>query len=533
MSQADRSLILPGGQFGANGTRTTEEKQAEQTSIGRDQLAVVVAVVSVLLLTIVYLPGLHSFFSSDDWAFIAQYRSVQPSRVWEYFSPAVLWFYRPLQAAQFGLYYHWFGLDEVPYNLSLLAMHLGVCWLGFLLLRDLTRRPMLAAGAVAIFAGLWVYVDILLWKSNFNTEQWALLTLAACFAFTRHLRTGEAKWRGWTYALCLLNLFAKEAAVSTPILLFWIWLWFEAKPADLRPAAWRATAGRLVSLLGPTVLIAAVYVALHGLVRDVSLQKADYTFASPGQALRQILVAYNHLLLSFHADPVILPSLPPLQQAAAFFTQDRFALPLNLLPVLGLIGFVAWRTRDRLLAFGLGWVLIAFVPMVFLTSFHTSRFYYLPALGAALILARLFELGWTAANRLEGARRSALRSALMVSAGYLLVANVASTLQIVLADRDQSAATRGLYSFLESRRGELEPGCLVVLRNAPETFFGRGLGAPEMVRLALADPAAEAAIVGQPIESARKTKLQAIRNVYVVDVSRAPLQLQKVPINNK
>jgi hypothetical protein len=490
-----------------------------------------IAAAACLLLTLVYVPGLQSFFSNDDWALVYYYGQVQPARFWEYFSPVCIWFYRPLQAAQFGLFYHWFGLNELPYNLSLMAMHLVVCWLSFLLLRDLTRRPRLAAAAVSLFAALWMYVDILIWKANFNSAQWAILTLATCVAFTRYLRTGQKRWQYFTFAFCFANLFTKEAAVNTPILLLLIWACLEWNVDSLRPASWPGLLRRGAFLLGPAVLVVAVYIGLHGvLVKDVysSVMKPDYSFVSPGQAIRQILVAYNHTLISFRADPVLLPAIPGLRKAVLMLLQDRFPIPLNLLLVPLAVAAVAWRTRDRVILFGLGWILISFLPMIFLKSFHASRFYYLPALGGALVVAQLLCQAWAAAERLAQRPRSAARVAVTATVIYLVVANVASTLNLVLADRDQSTKSRGVYELLRTRRGQLEPGALVVLRNAPETFFNGGLGAPEMARLALNDRTVDAVIDGQHMEDARVAELKAKPHVYLVDLNRSPLQLERV-----
>lgn len=497
---------------------------------GSSRVPSLVAAVACLLLSLVYLPALNSFFSNDDWALVYYYGQVQPARFWEYFSPVVIWFYRPLQAMQFGLFYHWFGLNELPFNLSLLAMHLVVCWLSFLLLRDVTRRPTLAAGAVALFAGLWIYMDILIWKANFNSAQWAIFTLASCVAFTRYLRTRENRWRLAAYGFCFANLFTKESAVSTPILLMLIWACLEWTPEQLRPAAWSALLRRGLFLLGPSVLIVIVYIVLHGQVKDIysSVQKPDYSFVDPGQAIRHILVAYNHTLISFRADPVLLPAIPGLRQAVLTLVLDKYAVPLNLVPLVLAIGVLAWRKGDRLLAFGMGWIVISFLPMIFLKSYHASRFYYLPALGGALVVARLLDLAWTAADRLRSGPRSAVRVGVITFAVYLLVANVATTLNLVLADRDQSAKSRGVYELLLSRRGQVEPGALVVLRNAPDTFFNGGLGAPEMARLALKDATVDAVIDGQHMEDARVAELKAKPNVYLVDLDRSPLQLDRV-----
>ena len=141
----------------------------------------------------------------------------------------------------------------------------------------------------------------------------------------------------------------------------------------------------------------------------------------------------------------------------------------------------------------------------------------------------MMDIAWSAADRLRQGPRSAARIGVISFAVYLVVANVATTLNLVLADHDQSAKSRGVYELLLSRRGQVEPGALVVLRNAPETFFNGGLGAPEMARLALNDTTVDAVIDGQRMEDARVAELKSKSNVYLVDLNRLPLQLERVP----
>ena len=82
-----------------------------------------------LLLTLPYLIAIHGFFYTDDWVHLCGNASIPPWAIWRYFSPRVIWFYRPFQALQFGWLYHAFGLRPAAYNLSLWAMHPAVCTL--------------------------------------------------------------------------------------------------------------------------------------------------------------------------------------------------------------------------------------------------------------------------------------------------------------------------------------------------------------------------------------------------------------------
>jgi dolichyl-phosphate-mannose-protein mannosyltransferase len=478
---------------------------------------------ALVLVGLCYAPALWSFFSSDDWLMLYHYGQIPPARCWEFFSPQVVWFYRPLQSLQFGILYHLFGLQEVPYNLCLFALHLVVCGLACLLVRELTENPLLAALTTAIFATQWVYIDILLWKSNLNTLQWAAVTLGACLSFSRYLTTGKRGWFRLSVFLCALNFLTKEAAVSAPLLLLLVWLYHKGRRTDRFPRAWPSLVVRIGRDLWPAVLLTAGYIVFHRLfVRDVYvLLRPDYRFAGPEQVVRQSLFAYNHLLLSFYPDPFLLPSVPPLHQAVGWFVSVVTVLPL-------LLGIWGWRTRDRPLLFGTAWILLAAVPVVFLISFHQSRFYYLPAVGAALVLARLLERAWIAAGR--SVRYGwPLRAALGAAAAYMLVVNVALIVFMVEQDRLESDAGRAVYGLLRSHRSEVPRGSLVVLRHAPPSLFNNGIGVREMVRFALEDPRADGLTDFQLNDAFRMAQVAPAEAVFEIDFQRQPLQLRRVP----
>src|SRR6476659_455923 len=64
-----------------------------------------VAAAGCLLAALPYLPELWAFFSSYDWIWIAWFGRLPVVRFWEFFSPHVVWFYRPLQAFQFAAFF--------------------------------------------------------------------------------------------------------------------------------------------------------------------------------------------------------------------------------------------------------------------------------------------------------------------------------------------------------------------------------------------------------------------------------------------
>jgi len=367
-------------------------------------------------------------------------------------------------------------------------------------------------------------VDIPLWKVNLNTVQYALVSLAACTAFSRYLRLEQKRYLWLTYALCALNFFTKELAANTVFLLLLVWGYRDLQREELHPRKLGGAVLRAARLLWVPVLLTLLYVAAHRLlIRNIyTAQQIDYRFVDPVRAVWQSLFIYNHALLPFYADPVLLPKLPELHAALRWAVQYVVVSPLVL-------GALAWFRRDRVLLFGLGWIFLSFVPSVFMEIFLSSRFFYLPAVGAALVLARLIEYAWTwLGGRSPGPSKWG-RFAFALFLAYFVAVNLALTDQMVQADLQASERVRSLYALLAAHRGQVPPGSLVVLRNAPESFFLNGLGAREMTKMALADSTAEGAIENQNLTPDRLKQLNAIPHVFVVDMDQETLQLVRDP----
>jgi hypothetical protein len=471
-----------------------------------------------VVLSLPYLLSVQSFFASDDWVHLSYNRAIPPWQVWRYFSPRVVWFYRPLQALQFGWLYHAVGLRPLAYNLCLWTMHLGVCLLVYVLASKLTTRRT-ALLATAMFGAQWAYLDVVTWPSNFSTLHWAIVTLGMCILFLRFLESRRPGVLAGVYALFLVDLVAKESAVSAPLLLAALWWWQAGGKAQPAPLRTRLREGG--AILTPLAAITMAYLGFHRwVVHDVyqDVTQLYYHFVPPGQAMRQALFAFNHLLLSFYSDPVVLPKCALLQRAVQQFVQHIFILPFVL-------AAVAWRSRDRMLGLGLFWVFATLIPTVFLDAFHTSRFYYLPAVGSALILARCGEWCWRCVSASEAPLRP-LRLALPVALAYVLLANVSLVALLCLRMRGDSRLTMLAFHVLSAAGGQIPRGSLIVMKNPPQTSLANGLGVPEMVRMALRDPAAEAVVEGQRLPDAWIQHLRQIPSVYILDFARQPLALR-------
>jgi hypothetical protein len=491
----------------------------------RPKLASLMFGIACMLSLAIYVPTLDGFFANDDWVLLAANTGKSLSRPWEFFSPRVVWFYRPLASLTLAVWYQAFGLNPVPYNLLALALHLAVCGLLFLWLSDLTRRPALAAGALLLFVCQSVYSDVVIWKANLNVLQSAALTLGACLSLTRHIRTHNHRWLLASWSCFGASLLTRESSVVTPGLMALAWLASDEFEGIPRGPALVAAGRRAVALLGVPVLLAALYVGLHRafVVNTYTAEEVGYALVSPTRAAWQLGFAFNHLFFPVVLDQLFLPSLPSLSQALKSLAVNVVVLPL-LLPV------AAWRWRCHWTALGTAWIVLTLLPTIALKEFHSSRYYYLPVMGASLVAALIAGRLWSWLGGLqpEGTHRLS-RRILALAVGLSCLSSLSSLYFWLELNRASSKVAIDAFRTLRAARGQLPAGALVVLRNAPAPHFGWGLGAGEWGQFALGDVGADAVLPGQPVPEARLRALRARPNVYLMDLAQIPIQIQRIP----
>ena len=483
----------------------------EESAAGGAELAVgwfwpVVGLAAFLSLP--YYFSIETFFSHDDFAILHFHKNWPVWEPWLFLRTDVLTFYRPLQSYLLGFLYQLFGMNAFPYNIVLIGIHIvNVVLLGRLVDRLFDDRP-LTLLAVIFYAADWEYCDVVFWKGNYGTALSWLFALGAANGFVDRLR--GAGWR--RYAVALLStaaaLLSKETAVDVPLLLSLIYC---ARPpdssnvgdeaagqtpagADRRrsrpPMDWVGRLREFARVLWPFYGLVAAYGAFHHwAVRDV------YNWLPKGyevQGIRGATGAVFHAM-TFWLTPFLEAGASSLSAGAG---PSALSLWLDRHPYLlpALLIVVVAALRNRRMAFGALWAVLAFFPANWIPDYHTPRYYYGAIMGIAIVFAEMF---LAADHAIRVRRRFGEVAAARVVGSLLILAfiysNLIYTTTLVTNDARKSREIEDLYHFLVLQREKVPPRTLFRVRCLnQQDHFHQGFGLREMFKLALDEDSVEA-----------------------------------------
>jgi hypothetical protein len=353
-------------------------------------LALAVAIAAALA------PGLAAPFQFDDWADIAFNPAAKAATFFAELPTTV----RPLLKASYALNELLFGPSAFGYHLVNLVLHLVATGLVGLLGR---RAAMLtgSSGERALWVGLavaalWalhpVAAESAIYASGRSAVLSGVLLLAALLASTA-ARPSVATALG-AALLAFLAPLARETALIVPFLLLW-WQLTLGPPAP---------AGEMVRRALPVWLgagaAAAVILAMprHRALLGFSLEARE-----PLDALRANVHALWEMI-SFWPMPWRISIDPASPLAPGWVTAPTFLKAGAL--VLAAAAAVWARRRWPIIAFGIGWTLLALAPsnsLLWRVEPVGLRPLYLASLGPALVLAWLLVGGEQRRPRLGAA----------------------------------------------------------------------------------------------------------------------------------
>ncbi|MBM3796301.1 MAG: hypothetical protein FJW31_20070 [Acidobacteria bacterium] len=424
---------------------------------------------AALVCTIVFWPGVLAWFQRDDFAWLGLRLEVWNAHdLWRaMFEPKAQGTIRPWsERGFFMLYSKLFGLEALPYRLTVFATQFLALWL----LHRVAWRLSGGNARVAFLAPLLWGVNASLatplsWTSAYNQVMCSAFLLGAFLLWLRCAESGRGRDYAAQLAVFVLGFGALEINIVYPGIV----------------AAWCVLAGetrRLWWRVAPLAAISVGYFLFHNAVAP-KVRTGPYALHADASMLNTLATywanAFGGQLLGSFEVPVW------------FIAIGRYGFwPLTA----GLLGFVVWMTVRRgrpLVLFGLAWFAAAVAPVLPLRD-HISDYYLtIPSIGLALAGGHAAAAGGPAAPALV---------AVAYAAPSAFVGHGSAE---YYRERSQEAE---LLVFGTQRARELHPGKVILLTDVSTDLYWSAVNDKPFRLLGLDDvflaPGAEEAIVANP-----------------------------------
>ncbi len=425
--------------------------------------------IPAIVCAIVFWPGVLAWFQRDDFAWLGLRLEVWNAHdLWRaMFEPKAQGTIRPWsERGFFMLYSKLFGLEALPYRLTVLATQ----FLAFWLLHRVSWRLSGGNALVAFLAPLLWGVNAALatplsWTSAFNQVMCSAFLLGAFLLWLRYAESGRARDYAAQFSVFLLGFGALEINVVYPGIV----------------AAWCVLAGetrRLWHRVAPMAVVSVAYFLFHNAVAP-KFRTGPYALHADASML--------NTLATYWANAFGGQLLGSFEVAAWFIVIGRYGFwPLTA----GLLGFVIWMAVRRgrpVVLFGLAWFAASLAPVLPLRD-HISDYYLtIPTIGLALAGAQAAAAGGPAALAL-------------VAVAYVAPsAFVGHGSAEYYRERSQEAE---LLVFGAQRARELHPGKVILLTDVSTDLYWSAVNDKPFRLLNLDDvflaPGAEEAIVANP-----------------------------------
>ncbi len=369
----------------------------------------------VLLITAITYVGTVRFdFVYDDypqivfnpflraWHFVPQYFV---SSVWKQVSPLTPGnYYRPLFLLFTRVCYSIFGDRAFGWHLVAIGLHLVVVWLAYVLVRRITGQFTIAWLAALIFGVHPIHHEVVAWVSATTESLFAILFLLAFLAYLQSRERAKAFWMTLSCALYALALLSKETAIVLPALIF-ADAWIRYTPSENESPA--GYPGRFRSALASAVWFVPVAL-LYLIVRFSILSGFGHSFVHVSPVVW--LLTLPSILL-FYVRNWFFPVRLSESYDLYYQTNLNFMHVLLPLAILIALGVAVWFLRNRLgaktVGYAVAWIVIPLLPALDTFVFRPDelvhdRYFYIPSIGAALLVALIVERAAKTKLRLFG-----------------------------------------------------------------------------------------------------------------------------------
>ena len=369
-----------------------------------------------LLLSFVVVPSLRTHFYSDDLVLLVENQSLPLTQSFDQL-------HRPLRNIILKLAERQFGLDPLPYRLTVFIFYLlFLASLGWLLLRLEVRQPLAVISGVALVAFFPRNHSALFWFAASQDVMVALLLVLSCGLFLCYRESGANLAVLGSAVAFGLALGFKETAIMLPALVLVLELYRRRRPSRQR----------INSFWPPYLIFAGVllaYVTYFLIDREgaTPVEKSTggyYHLGGPLVAAKAFSRLFANLLL-------------PFAHSFSLHEMDGYKVTLCILVFFG-VAITSYRTGCfRALAAGLVWILLAAAPVsVFAHAINADHYLLVPVIGAAIVIASIIQKGFSANSKFVAA--------------ILLVYSGLGAYQLILYRHDSSHAAEEFGNSVQS-----------------------------------------------------------------------------------
>jgi hypothetical protein len=259
------------------------------------------------------------------------------------------------------------------------------------------------AFAAAFFFALYPrHHEPILWPAGTAHSVMTLLWMLAFFACLRARRERDYRWRAAALVLFTLSLFASEAAIVAPAVVFAYHLL-----VDATGPRWGARLAHALRHAAPFAAITIGY-GIVLLVRNGTGQalgaRADTSFYHASFAVHQLNDYAGYI--SYGLFPFVALRSPD--------ALEKLVMAAAALCIAAAAAFYG-NARTR---FGLAWFAAGFAPYVLLVPYgNAERYFYFAAAGLSLVVGGLLERVWAVSARNPRSMQFAARGALAAALG--------------------------------------------------------------------------------------------------------------------
>jgi len=334
---------------------------------------------------LIFLPGMFSFFNSDDFVWLRNSQKISFGSVSHFavnYNPILK--FRPFTHLLFQFLYAIFQLNPLSYHIASLFLHIINALIFYTLLYKFTSESKLSLFASLIFVTHFAQEESLFWISALSSPLVTFFYLSSIWSLWKYLEKQRIGLYLLSFLLSVLAILSKEDGTTIFLAVFFLVLLRSSGEFSVR-----IRKGIVLSI--PFLLLTGVYAVIRYMTVPPDIMSKFLTH-NPVVIIKNI--CYFGISLLFPVRPFFDLIGFKVHAYLNNTIQVKFNNPWFILVVTlicsAFVFAVLYFLRKKIRAFslGLGLLVVGILPYL-LVNGNGQRFLYFPSLGFSLALAGL------------------------------------------------------------------------------------------------------------------------------------------------